>query len=80
MVVSLTNDTASLAIAADKLLSVTVVLAPVVCMTGAVLSLAALHRSQMRMTATAGVIVNIALLVFLFCFRKCFLVELGLVG
>ena len=77
-IVSLTNDTASSAIAVDKLLLGMVVLSPVVYAAGAVLSLVALRRSDMKMTAAAGAIVNTALLVLLLCFRQCFLAELGL--
>ncbi len=70
---SLTNRTVSSAIAIDKLILVIVGLSPVIYTMGAIVSITALVKSKMRITAFAAMVVNIALLIFMLCFRTSFL-------
>ena len=75
---ALTNRTISSMIAVDKLILLTVALSPVVYGIGAIVSVTALAKSEMKITAFVGAAVNIVMLIFLFYFRKSFLMEFEL--
>ena len=75
---ALTNRTLGSAIAVDKLILLTVALSPVVYGVGAIVSVTALAKSEMKVTAFVGAAANIAMLIFLFYFRQSFLKEFEL--
>ena len=75
---ALTNRIVSSMIAVDKLILLTIALSPVVYGIGAVVSVTALAKSEMKITAFVGAAANIVMLIFLFYFRKSFLMEFEL--
>lgn len=79
-VLSLASSRAGAMIAADKLILAVVALSPVIYAAGAVVSIRSLSRAEMKMTAFAGAVVNIGMLVFLAYFSKSFLIEFGVIS
>ena len=80
ILIALTNSTLSSIIAVDKLILLTVALSPVVYVGGAIISITALVKSKMKITAFAGAAANIGLLIFLLYFGKSFLMEFKFMG
>ncbi len=80
VLLSLTNSTVSSIIVVDKLILLVVALSPVVYVAGAIISIIALVKSQMKITAFAGAAVNIGLLIFLLYFGKSFLMEFSFIS
>ena len=75
VLLSFINETAASFVAADKLILLTAALSPVVFICGAIISIIALFKSQAKVTALKGLILNIALLIVLLCFCKPILME-----
>ena len=75
------NSSAGSVIGADKLILLTVgLLSPLVYISGAAISIVALLKSEMRITAFMGTVLNITLLSVLLYFSKSFLVEFKFIG
>lgn len=77
---SLTNITVSSAIAADKLILLTLGLSPLICILGGTVSIIALVKSEMKITAFVGALANIALLSFMLCFSASFVRDFSFAG
>ncbi len=69
------NNTISSIIAVDKLILLTVGLAPVIYILGAIVSIIALFKSAMKMAPFIALALNIALLIVLLCFSKPIFIE-----
>ncbi len=77
LVVLLNNMVGSI-IAADKLILLTIGLSAVIFVSGAVVSIIALFKSEMKTASLIGVALNIALLTVWVCFAPLFLAEFKL--
>ncbi len=75
VVIAFSNYELSSIIAVDKLILLTVALSPVVYILGAGVSITALLKSEMKLAAMAGVVLNIGLLIRLLYFSKAVLME-----
>ncbi|MHC4395034.1 MAG: hypothetical protein ACYS1A_05210 [Planctomycetota bacterium] len=75
VLLSFVHEWTAALVAADKLILLTVGLSPVVFISGAVISMIALFKSQAKVTAVKGLILNITLLIVLLCFCKPILIE-----
>ena len=62
----------------DKLILISIVLLPAVCILGMIVSIIALLTSKKKMTALTGIILNVSLLIVLLCVSKPFIVEFKL--
>ncbi len=71
----ITNNAISSIIALDKLILLTVALAPVIYILGAIVSIIALFKSTMKMAPFTALALNIALLIVLLCFSKPIFIE-----
>jgi len=79
VLLSFINNTVSSVIAVDKLILLTVGLSPVVCTLGAIISIIALFKSEMKITSFIGVVLNIVLLIVLLFFSNPLFIEFKLV-
>jgi len=79
-VLSLTASPIAPAIAADKLTILLVILSPAVYLVGAALSVWALCKTPMKITAAAGAVLNIGMMIFLALTARSFLVDFQLAG
>ncbi len=77
---SLVSTSISSAIEADRLMLLLVALSPIGYIVGAILSIVALLKFDMRVTACTAVVVNLSMLAFLVYFAQSFLVEFRIVG
>ena len=75
VLLSFINNTVSSIIAADKLILLTVGLSPVIYILGAIASIIALFKSEMKVIPFIGVALNIALLIVLLCFSELLFIE-----
>ena len=80
VLISFLNRKVSSIIAAENLILLTLIFLPVVCITGAVISIIALAKSKTRKNAFCATVINIALLVCWVYFNKSFLIELELIN
>jgi hypothetical protein len=72
---SFTNCSARFLIILDKLILVAIILMPVVFALGFIVSIVAVVKFDRKKTSFISVVLNIVLLVVLFCFIKPFLIE-----
>lgn len=80
VLISFANNAVGSIIAVDKLILLTVVLSPVIFILGAIVSIIALFKSEIKTASLAGVTLNIVvLLIFMVCFSATFFTELKLV-
>jgi hypothetical protein len=80
VLLSLINIKVSSIIAADKLILLTVMLSPIIYILGAIVSITALFKSEMKKIALIGVTLNIvALLIALLCLGSSIFIEVKLV-
>jgi len=79
VLLSFINNKINSIIAADKLILLTVGLSPAVYITGVIISIIALFKSEMKMIPLIGIVLNITLLIVLLCFSKPLLMEFKLV-
>lgn len=75
VLISFINSTINSIIAVDKLILLTVGLSPAVYTLGAIISVIALFKSDMKTTAFIGAALNIALLIALLRFGNFFFME-----
>ena len=75
VLLALTNSRIGPVIFIDKLMLVVAGLLPVICTLGAIVSIKALFKSEIKIAAFVGAVLNIVLLTVLLCFSKSFLVE-----
>ena len=80
ILISFASTKVSSIIAAENLILLTLIFLPVVCITGAVISIIALAKSKTRKNAFCATVINIALLVCWVYFNKSFLIELELIN
>ncbi len=79
VVIAFSNYELSSIIAVDKLILLTAALSPVVYILGAGASITALLKSEMKLAAMAGVVLNIGLLIHLLYFSKAVLMEFSFI-
>ncbi len=79
VLLSFINNKVNSVIAVDKLILLTALLSPVIYVLGAIVSITALFKSEMKATALIGVILNIAALLIALYFGGAVLVEFKLV-
>jgi hypothetical protein len=80
VLLSFINNKVSSIIAVDKLILLTVLLSPIIYILGAIVSITALFKSEMKAIALIGVTLNIvALLIALLCFGSAVFIEVKLV-
>jgi hypothetical protein len=75
VLLSFVSSTLNSIVAVDKLILLTVVLSPLIYVLCAVVSVAALFKSEMKMTASIGIVLNIALLIAYLYFSNAVLME-----
>lgn len=75
VLISFINNTINSIIAVDKLILLTAGLSPAVYTLGAIISVIALFKSDMKITAFIGAALNIALLIALLRFGNSFFME-----
>ena len=80
ILISFMSSKISSIIAADSLILLTLIFSPIVCITGATISIIALATSKMKKRPFWATGLNIALLVFWLYFNKSFLMELELIS
>ena len=73
-----TNNQIGSFILMDKLILLFVALLPLVCITGIIVSIAALLKTNARKEAISGAVLNIALLIVMIFLSKPFIVEFQL--
>lgn len=75
VLISFINNTINSIIAVDKLILLTAGLSPAVYTLGAIISVIALFKSDMKITAFIGAALNVALLIALLHFGNSFFME-----
>ncbi len=75
VLLSFVSSTLNSIIAVDKLILLTAVLSPLIYVLCAVVSVTALFKSEMKITASIGIVLNITLLIAYLYFSKAILME-----
>lgn len=78
IMVGFTSSNVSSFIFIDKLILINVILIPITCVSGVVISITAAVKSEVKLKALAATVLNIVLLIVCACVSKPFFVEFKL--